>query len=496
MMINGIMLAGILCTLVTGVALCTSRLSAQRILRIPVATAIMVTLLTAPLALRLFTGGAFALFGRNILIDHLSLYHVILVNLVFLAAAVYATGYFKHGIKTGALTLSYIRRYCMLWQTFHAILLVVLVSNNIGIMWVALEATTLVSAFLIVSDTDALSIEAMWKYLLICSVGIVFAFMGTILTVAAAKEIHGADSLFLFSQLRLHADLINPQLMLLAFIFIVVGFGTKAGLAPMHTWLPDAHSQSPTPVSAVFSGVMLNCALFCIMRYLPITEAALGHDGQAHSILLLFGFLSLVFAVIFIPIQRDMKRFLAYCSVEHIGIIAIGLGIGGLGAFAALLHTFNHSIAKMLSFFAAGRIGEQYGTRDMRVITGAVRRTPLWGTAFLISVLALIGVAPFSLFLSEFLIIKESFFRGKYVVAGLFIFCLLAVFISALKHVMGVSYGADPGIPTTAAKSRFADRVIVAVCIIALIVLGLWIPAPLGAFLTGAAAVIENGIGL
>lgn len=495
-MATAIIIPGIFLVLGSGVLACLPMTNAGRTLRIPVVTSLAVFILTLPLALRLFTQGAYPLYGRILLIDHLSLYHILLVNLIFLITAIYATGYFKHRIHAGTLGSAYMKRYCMLWQAFQAMLLLVLLSNHIGVMWVALEATTLVSAFLIISEADSLSIEAMWKYLLICSVGIVFAFMGTILTVAAAKNLPGTGGLFLFSQLKLHADHINPQLMLFAFIFIVVGFGTKAGLAPMHTWLPDAHSQAPTPVSAAFSGVMLNCALFCILRYLPITEAALGGDGQAHAIILLFGFTSLLFAAIFIPIQHDIKRFLAYCSVEHMGIIAVGLGLGGIGTFAALLHTANHSFAKVLSFFSAGHISDHYGTRDMRRISAASERLPLWGKAFFLSILVLIGVAPFSVFLSEFLIVKEAFFQGRYFVVGFFLFCVLAVFFGALKHVLSLSFGGGNSVQSPAGKPRFSDILIVLGLMAVLLLLGIWIPSPFTAFLKNAAAAVEKGIAI
>lgn len=495
-MATTILIPGIFLILGAGVLACLPLADPHRALRIPVITALAAFIATLPLARRLLAGGPYSLFSGNLLVDHLSMYHILLVNLVFLLTAIYATGYFKHKLQAGRLSLEYIKRYCMLWQAFQAMLLLVLLSNHIGVMWVALEATTLVSAFLIISESDPLSLEAMWKYLLICSVGIVFAFMGTILTVAAAKNLQGTGSLFLFSQLKLHADQIDPRLMLFAFVFIVVGFGTKAGLSPMHTWLPDAHSQAPTPVSAVFSGVMLNCALFCILRYLPITEAALGGDGQAHAILLLFGFLSLLFAAIFIPIQHDIKRFLAYCSVEHMGIIAVGLGIGGMGTFAALLHTTNHSLAKVLSFFSAGHISEHYETRDMRRIRAAGERLPLWGRAFFLSILVLIGVAPFSVFMSEFLILKEAFFQGRYFVVGLFLFCVLAVFFGALKHVLNISFGeGDPSAPM-AGRPRAIDGLIILGCMAVLLLLGLWIPSPFAAFLKNAAAAIERGMGL
>ncbi len=494
-MATAIFIPGIFAVLGGGILACLPMTDAGRTLRVPVVTSLAAAVLTLPLALRLFASGAYSHYGRILLIDSLSLYHIVLVDLVFLVAAIYAGGYFRQRIRKGALSAAYVKRYCMLWQAFQAMLLLVLMSNHIGVMWVALEATTLVSAFLIISEADPLSIEAMWKYLLICSVGIVFAFMGTILTVAAAKNLPGEGSQFLFSRLARHAGQIDPQLMLFAFVFIVVGFGTKAGLAPMHTWLPDAHSQAPTPVSAAFSGVMLNCAIFCIMRYLPITEIALGHDGQAHGILLLFGFLSLLFAAIFIPIQNDIKRFLAYCSVEHVGIIAVGLGLGGIGTFAALLHTANHSFAKILSFFSAGHVSDQYGTRDMRRIRAAGERVPLWGGAFFMSILALIGVAPFSIFFSEFLIVKQSIFQGKYFFTGLFLFCVLAIFFGALKKAMSVSFGGGDGALPAAAKPRISDTLIVLGLATALLLLGIWLPEPFSAFLRSAATAVERGIG-
>jgi hydrogenase-4 component F len=478
----------------TGAGACIPLTSPRRLLRIPVYTSAGASILAIPMIVHFSTGGTFFLYGRNLVVDHLSLYHILLVDLVFLISSIYGTGYFEERIRGHAISLWWVKRYCMLWQAFHAILLLVLMSNNIGVMWVALEATTLVSAFLILSDTDVLSIEAMWKYLLVCSVGIVFAFMGTVLTVAAARNIHDGSSLYLFSQLSSHPEMIDPRLMLFAFIFVVVGYGTKAGLSPMHTWLPDAHSQAPTPVSAVFSGVMLNCALFCIVRYLPVTDAALGRNGEAHSILLLLGFMSLIFAAVFVPAQHDMKRLLAYHSVEHMGIIVVGLGIGGFGTFAAMLHTLNHSLSKTLAFFSAGHIADRYGTRDMRLIRGAVRHVPLWGSTLFLSLLVLIGVAPFAVFMSEFFIVKEAFFQKRYFVVALFLFSALAIFISALKHTMDVSFGDSPDPQETRKPVRIVDGVIVLACLLVLLLLGLWIPTPFADFLYGVSSAIENGV--
>jgi hydrogenase-4 component F len=279
--------------------------------------------------------------------------------------------------------------------------------------------------------------------------------------------------------------------MLSAFIFCLVGFGTKAGLAPMHTWLPDAHSQAPTPVSAVFSGVMLNCALYCIMRYLPLTEAALGHSLLAHNLLLIFGLISIIVAAIFIPAQHDIKRFLAYCSVEHMGIIAVGLGLGGLGTVAALFHTLNHSLSKTLSFFSAGRLAETYGTLDMRLMKGAVRANPLWGSGFFVSILVLIGLAPFSVFMSELMIVKTSLGDGRIVTLVIFCFGALIVFVSALKHAMDVSLGSPENKPG-AARRYTGDVALLVSLAVFLLVTGLWLPQPYLALLDTMKNIIEN----
>jgi hydrogenase-4 component F len=476
---------------VSGVAVCMARIPWRHMRVAPVCSAAGALLVSGWLLRAAPSHGSALLFNRNVVVDALSLYHILLVNAIFLVAAVYAIGYFGQDDNGRASKSAQMRRYCMLWQAFHAMLLLVLLSNNVGMMWVALEATTLVSAFLILSDGNKLSIEAMWKYLLICSTGIVFAFMGTVLTLAAAKRV---DVVYLFSELHANASLIDPKLMLFAFIFLVVGYGAKAGLSPMHTWLPDAHSQAPTPVSAVFSGVMLNCALYCIMRYLPVAEGALGKNGQALSILLLLGVLSLLFAAVFAPVQQDMKRFLAYCSIEHIGIIAVGLALGGAGPFVALLHTLNHSLAKTLAFFAAGRVAQQHGTRDMGRIRAAVRHWPLWGGALFLSFLILVGVAPFALFMSEFLLLREAVAQGRIVLVVLLLGLMLVVFVSALRYALDMCFGPAEGAPARPDAPRVLDLLTVTGMVAVLLVLGVWIPSPLNELLRDAGAIVQNGI--
>ena len=496
-MINShLILSIILAVFVLGFGITTLTSKSKQLLTIPAFTSGIVLFLSILIGIQTIKHGPYTIFNGNFLFDALSVYHILLVNFIFFVTSIYSIGYFiKYIEKHGDFELTFIRRYTILWQAFQMFLLMVLISNNIGFMWVSLEATTLISAFLILSPSNPLSVEAMWKYLIVCSVGIVFGFMGTILTVVAANNT-ATEPLFLFSQLIENSDLLNSKIMLLAFIFIVVGFGTKAGLAPMHTWLPDAHSQAPTPVSAVFSGVMLNVALFGIMRYLPITDLALGSDGQAQSILLIFGIISLLIGVIFIPIQHDIKRLLAYCSVEHMGIIAIGLGLGGAGTFAALFHITNHSLTKVLAFFSAGHISEHFGTRDMRKIRSAVVTLPLWGTVFFISMLILIGLAPFSIFLSELLILKSTFFTGRYIITGFFIFATFAIFISLLKHILHVSFGNKMASDPRPQISGIIDKAITAFFITVLLLLGLWIPESFTNILNSAALIIQNGVQL
>ncbi|MBI9109157.1 MAG: hypothetical protein JEZ04_20600 [Spirochaetales bacterium] len=461
---------------------------------VPLWSSAITAMLSIFFAVELNKSGPFLFFGNNFIVDQLSIYHVFLVNIVFLAAGIYMQDYFaKVEEKKGASVFHY-RRFSMLWQAFQLMLLVVILSNNIGLTWVAMEATTILSAFLIISESNSLSLEAMWKYLLVCSVGIGLAFIGTILVAAAGREHEAAEHMNTFSGLYEHASNLNPALMLFAFIFIAVGYGTKAGLAPMHTWLPDAYSQAPTPVFPVFSGVMLNAALFVIMRYLPIVEASMGESGDARSILLLLGFLSLLFAAVFIPIQHDLKRLLAYSSIEHIGIITIGLGLGGLGTLAALFHCMNNLISKILVFFSSGSIIQEYKTDDMRKISGVMKRMPVWGSAFFVSVLVLIGVAPFSVFMSEFMIVRAAFRQGRYLLFGLFMLGTIAIFISMLKYTLDMVF--KPGLEDDGSpeKVRLSNMIIIIGSIAVLLTFGLWMPPQFLDFLESAAAIIETGI--
>ncbi|HYU12833.1 MAG TPA: proton-conducting transporter membrane subunit [Stellaceae bacterium] len=424
-------------------------------------------------------------------IDAFSAFHIVVLVLVFLLSSAFAGVYFTSATDHASFTPPVARRFGALWLGSLAAMLLVLVSNNLGIMWVGMEATTLLSAFLISLYPNRLSLEAMWKYLIICSIGIAFAFMGTLLAAASIQSggTIGSDALFWTHLASAEAQL-DPTLMKFAFVFVLVGYGTKAGLAPIHSWLPDAHSQAPAPVSAMFSGFLLNTALYCIMRFVLPVQHALG-DHFASGLLTAFGILSILVAAGFIVFQRDAKRLLAYHSVEHMGIITLGYGLGPLGAFAALFHTLNHSVCKSLAFFAVGRLGQRFGSHDMQAISGALRADSLWGTALLVSLLALIGVAPFSIFMSEYQLLGAAVGASAWLALALFLAASAVVFVSALRHLIDMAYG-TPSITERAKPDGWLALSIVAVATALLLVLGLWMPLSLSDAIRSAAAVLAG----
>lgn len=425
-------------------------------------------------------------------LDALSAYHLLVMTAVFTLSSLYLPAYFRGEPEGRRTDPAGMRRFGALWFGALAAMTLVLLSDNIGILWVGIEATTLVTAFLICTHRTPESMEAMWKYLIICSVGVAFAFMGTLFAGAAASGLHcPASQALLWTCLNENAARLDPVLMKVAFLFLLVGYGTKAGIAPMHSWLPDAHSQAPAPVSALFSGFMLNAALYAVMRYMPLVEAATGNAGWSHRLLLFFGLASLLTAAAFIASQRDLKRLLAYCSIEHIGIIAIGLGLGGLGTFAALLHTLNHSLAKSLAFFAAGRLGQMHGTHDMHRLAGSLKTAPVWGGALLVSLLALVGAAPFAVFMSELLLLFAAAGQGAHWTLGLFLAGAAAVFVGILRNVIPLAWG-DPAGDPRPERAGMTEKLLVAVCLGALLLLGLWLPRPLTDMLAAAVRIVEG----
>ncbi|MBN1984410.1 MAG: hypothetical protein JW795_22990 [Chitinivibrionales bacterium] len=486
-----------------GMLLSAVRFKPAIALGIAVVVAIVQTLCSIFLCILTVQHHQIFFFENNFFIDALSAYHMLLVSIVFLLASCYSIGYFRSEIVEGVISVKQMSRYCMLWNGFIMTMMTTLGANNMGILWVALEATTLVSAFLILFSGQPAAIEAMWKYLLICSVGIAFAFVSVLLLSVASAHYAGQHHSVLWTDLIDQGKYLNPHLVLAAFIFAFIGFGTKAGIAPMHTWLPDAHSQAPTPVSAVFSGVMLSVAIYCILRYVPLVHASYG-SYHCRQLLRIFGLLSMAIAALFIISQKDIKRLLAYSSIEHIGIICVGLGIGGFGVFASLFHTFNHSIAKSLAFFAAGKMGKQFNTYDMSKFHGVIRKNTIWAVGLLGAVLALIGAAPLSIFASKLQILSAGAAQGRWITIALFLFICSIVFICLLRQVLEICFretqGEEktptvalvPGVEASNHSTTVGDSILVGVCLMVLLVLGVWMPPEYKAFLTQIQTIIEG----
>jgi hydrogenase-4 component F len=448
------------------------------------------------LAVDAWRAGSVTAAGGWLYLDALSALHLGLLALVCGSSTLFALVYLGDEVRRNHLSARQARVFASLWCTALAAMTLLLVSNNLGLMWVGMETTTMATAFLIAIHVSRESLEAMWKYVLICSVGVGFAFMGTLLVAAAATSSLSPGSSLLWTNLVASAGLLDPRLMRAAVVFLLVGYGTKAGLAPMHNWLPDAHSQAPAPVSALFSGFMLNAALYCILRVLRIADAVPLCRGWSQSLLLGFGLLSLVIGAAFVMFQRDAKRLLAYCSVEHMGLIAIGFGLGGLGTFAALFHSLNHALAKTLAFFSVGRLGQSCGSHSIADMSGSVRVSPLWAAGLLAGMLALMGAAPSACFISELQILQAAFHRASAVAFVVLLLALAVAFVGMLRHALRLAWGRSARSTEEGEAPRrpysSIERLLVAVPLALLIGLGLWLPAPL-AHLIGAAANIVDG---
>jgi hydrogenase-4 component F len=369
----------------------------------------------------------------------------------------------------------------------------VYLSANLGLMWIFVEATTLASALLVGFYNTEGAVEAGWKYLIVCTVGIAFALFGTItLYLAAVRGGIPAERALDWTVLMSAAPQLGAarELLKLAFVFVAVGYGTKIGFVPMHSWLPDAHAEAPSPISALLSAVLLNCAMYALLRIDAITTHAIG-AGFSHMLLLIFGGLSVMVAGFLMIVQRDLKRLLAYSSIEHMGIVALGAGVGGpLGLYGALLHAFNHSLAKTLLFFTTGSIREGYGTLKMDRIQGMARALPWTGSALIAGSVAIAGLPPFGLFVSEFAIVAAAFSQARYFIAALLLVAISLAFGALLHHFQGMLSGQPDG---ASAKPRiwafeFAPMVVCAAC---LLVLGVRIPGALINLLHSAMAVLQ-----
>jgi hydrogenase-4 component F len=358
---------------------------------------------------------------------------------------------------------------------FLAAMTLVTLSQAFGLLWVGVEATTLASAPLIYFHRHHRSLEATWKYLLICSVGIALALLGNFFLAVAASGHNGASVRLALPDLLREARTLDVAWLKAAFLLFLVGYGTKMGLAPLHTWLPDAHSEAPSVVSALLSGALLNCALLGIVRAQQVCAAA-GQAAFGQGLLVGFGLLSMAVAAIFIPGQRDYKRMLAYSSVEHMGILTLGIGLGGAGVFGGMLHAVNHSLTKAALFLVAGNILAEYRTKSTSDVRGVLRILPASGVLWVAGLFAITGSPPFGCFLSEFTILKAALDQGRGLVAIAYLVLLAVIFVGMASTVLGMAQGPAPVAHAAARRERLLAVVPAGALAAVVLLFGVYLP--------------------
>jgi len=427
--------------------------------------------------------------GDYVIIDRAAAWVILCTAIVYFLASIYSVGYMRMLDEDERLYQFY-----ALFAGFGLTTLVGPLMNNVGIYWIAIELTTLVSTFLVAFERVAESMEAAWKYVMVVSAGISLALLGTILFYWSGTFVLGPTYQMTWAVLSAAAPKMSPVLLLLAFLLVLVGYGTKVGLAPMHSWLPDAHSESPAPVSAMLSGALLNTAMIGVVRFLGVTRAA-NLGNLPRLVLVVFGALSLLIGALFIVRQQGIKRLMAYSSIEHMGVVALGFGFGGaLGVAGALYHMLNHSLNKSLMFFGAGNMMRAYGTKEILEITRVNRFFPTQGALWLAGAIAITGAPPFGLFLSEFTImragLRPSFSWAVYVMALL----LIVIFVGFLNHFRSMYYDETPSdAALTRTKLSAWCAVPMWLALAPLLVLGLWWPAAIWSYLTSIAQSLSPG---
>jgi hydrogenase-4 component F len=428
--------------------------------------------------------------GSYLRADGLTLLFLLNLALIFIVVLAYSVGYLRH-VPQGRFSSP--RWYYALLFLFLFTIIAAYLSANLGILWIAIEATTLASALLVGFYNTKGAIEAGWKYLMVCTVGIAFALFGTIaLYLAAVRGGVPAGTALDWTAMMAAAPGMAAagDLVKLAFVFIVVGYGTKIGFVPMHSWLPDAHAEAPAPISAMLSAALLNCAMYALLRWDAITVRAVG-SGFSHTLLIAFGALSLLVSVFLMIVQRDLKRLLAYSSIEHMGIVALGIGIGGpLGLFGALLHAFNHSLAKTLLFFTTGKIRDTFATLRMDRIRGMGRVLPWTSAVLIIGGVAILGLPPFGLFVSEFAILMAAFSASRFFLAALMLVSFSIGFGALCFHFQRMLSG-ESKTPRIAPRLLAPEIVAICTCCLCLLILGLHIPSVFTSVLRNAMAVLK-----
>jgi hydrogenase-4 component F len=361
------------------------------------------------LTARIIADGPLFAWDQEFFIDPLNVFLVTLTAFVGLTTAIFSRPYMRVERDHGKMTPNRLRLYHSMYQLFSFTMLLALTTNNMGILWVAMEAATLTTVLLVSVYRTAASLEAAWKYFILCGVGIAQALFGTVLLYMAAEKVLGSEGgALLWTHLDTVKAQLDPNIMTLAFAFLFIGYGTKVGLVPLHNWLPDAHAEGPTPVSAVLSGLLLNVALYAVLRCKVLTDGAL-QSHLAGNLMMGFGLVSVVAAVFLLIRQKDVKRMFAYSSIEHMGLMTFAFGMGGpIASFAGLLHMTVHSLVKSAIFFAVGHAAQKAGTQLMDEIRGLIKVSPMVAWGLMLGSLAILGMPPFGVFASEFLIVTTA----------------------------------------------------------------------------------------
>ncbi|MEO8849184.1 MAG: hydrogenase 4 subunit F [Casimicrobiaceae bacterium] len=427
---------------------------------------------TVALTVRVVSDGPLLVLDQLFFVDPFNVFLVSLTAFVGWTTAIFSRPYMRIEQDHGRLSAGRLRLYHSMYQLFNFTMLLALLTNNMGILWVAMEAATLTTVLLVSLYRTPASLEAAWKYFILCGVGLAQALFGTILLYFAAEKVLGAGGgALLWTELNHVKANLEPTVLSLSFVFLLVGYGTKVGLVPLHNWLPDAHAEGPTPVSAVLSGLLLNVALYAVVRCKVLVDGA-AHTAFARNLMMGFGLLSVVFGALLLLRQKDAKRLFAYSSIEHMGIITFAFGMGGpVANFAALLHMTVHSLTKSAIFFAVGHAAQKAGTQMIDGIRGLVTISPMLGWGLALGTLAILGMPPFGVFASEFLIITTAMREQPWATPFLLI-ALAVAFAAIFSKVQPMVFGG-----ATIARLPHRPAVVPVYIHLALVLmLGLWIP--------------------
>jgi hydrogenase-4 component F len=408
-----------------------------------------------------------------LIVDDFNIFFVVLTTFIGFTTSIFSATYIAHELQTGRLTPLFLRFYHAMYQAMMLAMNVALLANNTGLIWVGVEVATLSTVMMVGIYRTPEAIEAAWKYFILGSVGIALAFFGTILIYLAAQEVLGEGlPAMAWDRLVQNAARFDPRMMSLGFVFLLVGYGTKVGLAPFHAWLPDAHAEGPTPISAVLSGLLLNVALYALLRF-KMVLAANPASLNVGAIMVVLGLISLFFAAFMLYRRRDIKRLFAYSSIEHMGVAAFAFGMGGpLANFAGLLHMTMHSLTKSAIFFAVGHIAQVKGTQRIAEIGGLSVTHPVLAVGFSFGVLAIAGLPPFGIFASEFILISSTFARQP-VLAVLLVVGLLVAFGALILRLQDIVFG-DPKGPKDPVEASYVPLFLHLALVL---VAGLWLPA-------------------